>query len=127
MSFHEQNLEAFIELLSDKRSRRLFTENNLAELAKMVSALPDDVEKLSIAIATWYETRPTIVDAQLDLLNELLSPSVAAPQKTNPLAIERVSSPSQPAVQPVKQPINKQALQQAIDPQWRDRPEPGQN
>ena len=69
MSFDEQNLEAFIELLNDKRSS-LFSVQDRTNLAQLIDSLPDDIEKLSIAIAAWYEKRPKILDAQLDLLNK---------------------------------------------------------
>lgn len=116
MSFHKQNLEAFIELLTDKRSRRLFTEKNLADLAKLVDPLPDDLEKLSIAIAAWYENHPPILDAQLDILNDLLSPPVSSPQTVNLLAFERASKTPKAAVKPPQLlEINKQTLQNAIE------------
>ncbi|HEY9853816.1 MAG TPA: hypothetical protein V6D28_30375 [Leptolyngbyaceae cyanobacterium] len=72
MSFDEQNLEAFIELLNDKRSS-LFSARDRADLAELIAPLPDDIEKLSIAIASWYEKRPKILDAQLDLINKNLT------------------------------------------------------
>ena len=96
MSFDEQNLEAFIELLNDKRSR-LFTPQDIANLTKLIDSLPDDIEKLSVAIAAWYEKRPKILDAQLDILNNHLS-SGSNLGDVN-------SSESQ---------LNKQALQKAI-------------
>ena len=71
MSFDEQNLEAFIELLNNKRSS-LFSAEDRAKLAQLIEPLPDDIEKLSVAIAAWYEKRPKILDAQLDLLNKNL-------------------------------------------------------
>ncbi|MBD2042638.1 hypothetical protein [Microcoleus sp. FACHB-672] len=71
MSFHEQNLAAFIELLIDKRSSRLFSPQDRAELMQLIDPLPDDIEQLSIAIADWYENRASILDAQLELLNDL--------------------------------------------------------
>ena len=117
MSFHKQNLEAFIALLTDKRSRRLFTEKNLADLAQIVAPLPDDLEKLSIAIATWYENHPPILDAQLDILNDLLSPPVSSAQTVNLLAFERATkTPKATTVKPPQLEINKQTLQNAIAP-----------
>jgi hypothetical protein len=71
MSFHAQNIEAFIQLLKTKRS--LFSPQDWATLDKLAASLPEDEEKISEAIATWYERRPKILDAQLDILNTLLN------------------------------------------------------
>ena len=76
MSFHEQNIEAFMELL--KNQRTLFSAQDRASLDKLVASLPDDNEKISEAIASWYEQRPKILDAQLDILNTLLSDELNA-------------------------------------------------
>lgn len=80
MSFHEQNIEAFIELLKKERnsksrnpSQSLFSDAKRAELDKLVTNLPEDSEKISEAIASWYEKHPKILDAQLDILNTLLT------------------------------------------------------
>ena len=71
MSFHEQNIAAFIEVLKTKRS--LFSPQDWAILDKLAASLPEDEEKISEIIATWYEKRPKILDAQLDILNTLLN------------------------------------------------------
>ncbi len=76
MSFHEQNIEAFIQLLKNQRS--LFSTQDRATLDKLVASLPDDEEKISEAIASWYEQRPKILDAQLDILNTLLTDEINA-------------------------------------------------
>lgn len=80
MSFHEQNIEAFIQLLKTQRSGKgsraslsLLSTQDWANLDKLVATLPDDVEKISEAIASWYEQRPNILDAQLDILNTLIT------------------------------------------------------
>ncbi|AMW26927.1 hypothetical protein [Arthrospira platensis] len=67
MSFYKQNLEAFIKLL--KTQPKLFTEAKCQELLTLIEPLPDDIETLSTAIASWYEKYDPIVDAQLDILN----------------------------------------------------------
>jgi hypothetical protein len=89
MSFHSQNIEAFIELLKKERthqnrknSQSLFSEQKRAELDKLVSSLPEDNEKISEAIASWYEKHPQILDAQLDILNTLLTNAINATRKT---------------------------------------------
>jgi hypothetical protein len=76
MSFHEQNIKAFIEVLKNQRS--LFSAQDKASLDKLVASLPDDEEKISEAIAAWYEQRPKILDAQLDILNTLLTEEINA-------------------------------------------------
>lgn len=76
MSFHEQNIEAFIELL--KKQRSLFSAQDRASLQQLVASLPDDQEKISEAIASWYEQRPKILDAHLDILNTLLTEEINA-------------------------------------------------
>lgn len=89
MSFHEQNIEAFIELLKKERigksrnsSQSLFSEQKRAELDKLVTSLPEDNEKISEAIASWYEKHPKILDAQLDILNTLLTNELNATRQT---------------------------------------------
>lgn len=76
MSFHEQNIAAFTQLLKQQRS--LFSAQDRASLNKLVATLPDDEEKISEAIASWYERRPNILDAQLDILNTLLTQEINA-------------------------------------------------
>jgi hypothetical protein len=76
MSFHEQNIEAFIQLLKNQRS--IFSVQDRANLDKLAASLPDDEEKISEAIASWYEKRPKILDAQLDILNTLLTDELNA-------------------------------------------------
>jgi hypothetical protein len=76
MSFHEQNIEAFIQLLRSQRS--LFSADDRASLGQLVAKLPDDEEKISEAIASWYEQRPKILDAHLDILNTLLTDEINA-------------------------------------------------
>ena len=76
MSFHEQNIEAFIQLLKNQRS--LFSAQDRDNLDKLAASLPDDEEKISEAIASWYEKRPKILDAQLDILNTLLTDEINA-------------------------------------------------
>jgi hypothetical protein len=76
MSFHEQNIEAFIQLLKNQRS--IFSAQDRANLDKLAASLPDDEEKISEAIASWYEKRPKILDAQLDILNTLLTDELNA-------------------------------------------------
>lgn len=76
MSFHEQNIAAFIQLV--KTQRMLFSAQDWANLDKIVATLPDDEEKISEVIASWYEKRPKILDAQLDILNTLITSELNA-------------------------------------------------
>lgn len=71
MTFAEQNLDAFITLL--KTQPNLFSQDNIINLKQLVSNIPDDAEKLSTAIATWYEKHSKILDAQLNTLNKSLT------------------------------------------------------
>lgn len=70
-SFHEQNIEAFIDLLKSQRS--LFSAQDRTNLEQLIATLPDDEEKISEALASWYEKRPKILDEQLEILNDMLT------------------------------------------------------
>ncbi len=76
MSFHEQNIAAFIRLLKTQGS--LFSAQDRSSLDQLAPTLADDEEKISESIASWYEQRPKILDAQLDLLNTLLTEELNA-------------------------------------------------
>ena len=73
MSFSEQNVAAFIELLTHQRS--LFSPENLAELEQLVLPLLDDIEELSKALSSWCKQYPEIREAQLKLLAPLSNDS----------------------------------------------------
>ncbi|MFB2834247.1 hypothetical protein [Floridanema evergladense] len=104
MSFDEQNLEAFIELLNDKRSS-LFSAKDRAELAQLIKPLPDDIEKLSVAIAAWYEKHPKILDAQLAQLSNQSS-SGASSDRLPGTKFANIKTPDYN--------LNKKVLQNAI-------------
>jgi hypothetical protein len=76
MSFHQQNIKAFTEVIQTQRS--LFSERDWVTLDKIAASMPEDEEKISEIIATWYEKRPKILDAQLDVLNTLLNEELHA-------------------------------------------------
>jgi hypothetical protein len=59
-------------------SRSLFSDQDRANLDQLVTKLPDDEEKISEAIASWYEKHPKILDAQLEILNTLLTDELNA-------------------------------------------------
>ena len=75
MSFAKQNLEAFINLLKAKPG--LFSQEKVINLKEFMSNVPDETEKLSDAIATWYQKHPKILDAQLAALNHSLNSNVS--------------------------------------------------
>lgn len=105
MSFSLQNLEAFILLLTDKRTSRLVSLQDRIELEKLIDPLPDDLEKLSSQIAGWYEQKPKILDAQLELLNDLLSGKIS---------FNRAPGSTQGNVNQPKVNLNKETLRNAI-------------
>ncbi|CAD5941821.1 hypothetical protein [Planktothrix agardhii] len=100
MSFYQQNLQAFLRLLREQP--QLFTESKCQELMALIEPLPDDLETLSLAIASWYENYDEIVDAQLETLNNSISEVNRAPG-TN---FGNIPKPNQQ--------INKETLKNAI-------------
>lgn len=98
MSFSEQNVAAFIELLT--RQRSLFTPEDLAELEQVVAPLPDDIEELSKAISEWCEEHPEVDEAQLKLL----------PDNSG----EKAPGSKEGKVKPPNDALNKQILKNAI-------------
>ncbi len=101
MSFYQQNLQAFLRLLQEKP--QLFNESKRQELIELIELLPDDVEKLSLAIASWYENHDEIVDAQLEILDN-----------SSILAVDRIPGTNVFNVPKPNQQINKETLKNAI-------------
>jgi hypothetical protein len=106
MSFHEQNIEAFIEVVSARRS--LFSARDWASLKQLAATLPEDVEDISRAIASWYEKRSDILDAQLDALNELLTRR--EPQQS-PTSAKALARPNAPVPQPSKRSLRQRLIE----------------
>ena len=77
MSFAEQNLEAFIDLLESQPG--LFSQDNITNLQEFIRNIPDDIEQLSTALATWYQKHSKILDAQLTVLNKSSSRTERGP------------------------------------------------
>ncbi|MEO1183208.1 MAG: hypothetical protein AAFX46_00180 [Cyanobacteria bacterium J06636_27] len=77
MTFAEQNLEAFIDLLETQPG--LFSQDNITNLNEFIRNIPDDTEQLSNAVATWYQKHSKILDAQLTLLNKSSSKTERGP------------------------------------------------
>ncbi|MEM7579404.1 MAG: hypothetical protein AAF316_06010 [Cyanobacteria bacterium P01_A01_bin.80] len=71
MTFAEQNLDAFIDLI--KTQPALFNQEKIDNLEKLINKTPDDIEQLSNAIANWYQNHSRILDAQLNFLNKSLN------------------------------------------------------
>lgn len=83
MSFAEQNLNAFIDLLKTKPG--LFSQDKIVNLEKLINNTPDDIEQLSNAIANWYQNHFKILDAQLAVLNHSLNSQVNSDVDKNTL------------------------------------------
>ncbi|MEQ9354505.1 Rpn family recombination-promoting nuclease/putative transposase [Coleofasciculus chthonoplastes] len=98
LSFPEQNVDAFIELLTEQYS--LFSSGYLAELEQLLAPLPDDIEELSEAISIWCEQHPEIDEAQLKLLPDNSS--------------EKAPGSKEGKVKPPNYELNKQAILNAI-------------
>ena len=103
MSLPEQNIDSFIELLTQQRS--LFGVEQLTELAQLIEPLSDEIDVLSEAISSWAENYPSIQEAQAQLL-EPLPPIANASEKA---AVRGENSESQ-----LRDRLNKQALKNAI-------------
>ncbi|MBE9144950.1 hypothetical protein [Planktothrix mougeotii] len=113
MSFYKQNLEAFLQLLQEQP--QLFTESKRQELLAVIEPLPDEIETLSIAIASWYETDDEIVDAQLEILNNsILMANNPSGDRTTELALARFPKNNIEDVPKLNQPLNKETLKTAI-------------
>ena len=100
MSFYLQNLQAFMRLLQEQP--QLFGDSKRQELMALIEPLPDDLETLSLAIASWYENYDKIVDAQSEILNNSI------------LEVDRIPGTNFGNVPEPNQQINKERLKNAI-------------
>jgi len=113
MSFYQQNLQAFLRLLQEQP--QLFNESKRQELMALIQLLPDDLETLSVAIASWYETDDEIVDAQLEILNNsILIENESKSDHITELAVARIPGTKVGNVPKPNQQINKETLKNAI-------------
>ncbi|MEG4231093.1 Rpn family recombination-promoting nuclease/putative transposase [Microcoleus sp. Pol11C3] len=103
MSLPEQNIDSFIELLTQQRS--LFSAEQLTELAQLIEPLSDEIDVLSEAISSWAENYPSIQEAQAQLLEPL--PPIAKTSETTAESPESSESL-------IGDRLNKQALTNAI-------------
>lgn len=109
MSFHRQNLEAFLQLLKEKP--KLFPPSKRQELLELIKPLEDEIETLSVAIAKWYEKDDEIVDAQLEILNDFIFLQNSSQQNaSSSAATARFSATQAGSVSPAKPQLNKQTL-----------------
>lgn len=121
MSFYAQNLKAFLQLLQEKP--QFFTLEKRQELIALIEPLPDDVETLSVAIASWYEKDDEIVDAQLEILNNsILIANNSETQSTSAAALARFSPSKTGESSNPNQPLNKETLKNAIQPPLKTDP-----
>ncbi|OIP70993.1 MAG: hypothetical protein AUK43_07610 [Oscillatoriales cyanobacterium CG2_30_40_61] len=111
MSFYQQNLQAFMQLLQEQP--QLFSESKCQELMALIEPLPDDLQTLSVAIASWYENHDEIADAQLEILdNPILIENESKSDHITELEVNRI--PNVGNVPKPNQQINKEALKNAI-------------
>lgn len=111
LSFNEQNVVAFIELLT--KQKKIFTPEQLEELNQLFATLPDDIEKLSSddieelsnAIATWCKQ---------DKRGEILKVLRQVRKTFSSDAGERIPGTKQLKVPQPKYQLNKKTLLDAI-------------
>ncbi|MDT9198579.1 hypothetical protein H4N54_25445 [Limnospira fusiformis KN01] len=97
MSFEEQNLAAFVQLLQEQP--QLFTDPKRQELLKLIEPLADDTETLSSAISMWYEQYNNIVNSQFQILNNYIYSQQSEPGDQRLAGTTSFSStPSQPRI-----------------------------
>ena len=96
-------MAAFIELLTEQKT--IFSPEELSELKQLFTILPDDIEQLSNAIATWCKQ-----DKHGEILNTLRQ--VRQTFSSNPG--ERIPVTKQLKVPQPKYQLNKKTLQDAI-------------
>ena len=101
MSFYQQNLQAFLRLLQEQP--QLFTESKRQELMALIEPLPDDLQTLSLAIASWYENHDEIVNAQLEIMDD-----------SSMLAVDRIPGTNVGYVPEPNQQMNKETLKNSI-------------
>jgi hypothetical protein len=121
MSFYHQNLEAFLKLLEEQP--QLFIDSHRQELIELIELLPDDIETLSIAIASWYENYDDIVDAQLEILNSyILINNDSEKTSTSELALARLPLTNISSVPKPKLELNKETLKNMIQESLKKTP-----
>jgi hypothetical protein len=121
MSFYHQNLEAFLKLLEEQP--QLFNNSHRQDLIDLIEPLPDDIETLSIAIASWYENYDDIVDAQLEILNSaILINNDSEKTSTSELALARLPLTNISSIPKPKLELNKDTLKNMIQQSLKKTP-----
>ena len=80
---HEENIIKFVYLI--KKQPNLFKEKERTNLRQLLQKLPDNVEKISDAIALWCKEHPQIRDAFLNIPTDDLNSIRAANGRATPL------------------------------------------
>ena len=83
LSEHEENIIVFVYLI--KKQPNLFKEEKRTNLRQLLQKLPDNVEKISDAIADWCKKYPQIRDAFLNIPTDDLNSIRAANGRATPL------------------------------------------
>lgn len=83
MSPYEENILTFVYILQNQPE--LLTAKDDTDVLELLATLPDDVEEISNAITLWYETRPQILDAILNVPIEDLDSLRAAGGRSTPI------------------------------------------
>ncbi|MBD2514721.1 hypothetical protein H6G93_06800 [Nostoc sp. FACHB-973] len=83
MSPYEENILTFVYILQNQPE--LLTTEDRTDVLELLANIPDDVEEISNAIALWYETRPQILDAILNVPVEDLDSLRAAGGNKTPI------------------------------------------
>lgn len=65
LSPYEANILDFVQIA--EKQPELLTDEDRASLADLLTTLPDNIEQISDKLALWYETRPHILNAILEL------------------------------------------------------------
>lgn len=121
MSFYHQNLEAFLKLLEEQP--QLLNHSHRQDLIELIEPLPDEIETLSIAIASWYENYDDIVDAQLEILNSsILINNDSEQTATSKLALARLPLTPISSVPKAKPELNKETLKNMIQQSLKKNP-----
>lgn len=84
MSPYETNLSNFIHII--KTQPNLLSAEDWLSLEELLPTIPDDLEELSNGITIWYENRPAIDDAIMELPIEEADDRAPKDQPTNPQA-----------------------------------------
>ena len=106
-SFHAQNVTAFIEILTKRRS--LFSPEDRTNLAELIAPLPDSIAELSQAISNWCKRDSHTAEAEA--LNQVLE------TRWNGLIEIAIGNNMARIPTPENYP-NKQMLQKAINPNF---------